>query len=94
MLSYSWPGNVRELINAVERAVSFATHETILPENLPDSMRGGDAARDRSGPQGTTATTATGGERIRPRSGSHPSVAEPPQQQRSRAATSSPAIPC
>ncbi len=89
LLSYSWPGNVRELINAVERAVSFATHETILPENLPDSMRGGDAARDRSGPH----STATGGERIRPRSGSHPSVAEPPRSSEAGPRPSSPAIP-
>jgi len=37
--SHSWPGNVRELENAIERAVVLGTDETILPEDLPDSVR-------------------------------------------------------
>jgi transcriptional regulator with GAF, ATPase, and Fis domain len=59
LLSYSWPGNVRELINAVERAVSFAVNGTIRPDNLPDSLRGGEAVRDRSGPN-----SSNNGERV------------------------------
>ena len=69
LLSYSWPGNVRELINAVERAVSFAVGGTIRPENLPDSLRGGDAGRDRSGPHSTGGADRQGRARS---SGAHP----------------------
>ena len=36
--SYNWPGNVRELENAVERAVVLGESETILPEDLPESV--------------------------------------------------------
>jgi transcriptional regulator with GAF, ATPase, and Fis domain len=50
LMAYSWPGNVRELINAIERAVSFASGEELLPENLPDGVRFGDHGRERSGP--------------------------------------------
>jgi len=36
---YRWPGNVRELANVMERAVLLsASRETILPEDLPQSM--------------------------------------------------------
>lgn len=35
---YPWPGNVRELQNAVERAISTADGEMILPEHLPDRI--------------------------------------------------------
>lgn len=48
--SYGWPGNVRELINAVERAVSFASGDEISPENLPDGVRLGEYARERTMP--------------------------------------------
>lgn len=40
MLEYPWPGNVRELRNIIERAVLIADRDTILPEHLPDSLRG------------------------------------------------------
>jgi transcriptional regulator with GAF, ATPase, and Fis domain len=36
---YDWPGNIRELENAMERAVVIGTSETILPEDLPDSLQ-------------------------------------------------------
>ena len=36
--AYDWPGNVRELENAVERAVVLGSTDTILPEDLPDSV--------------------------------------------------------
>lgn len=39
---YRWPGNVRELANVMERAVLLcAARETILPEDLPQSMMEG-----------------------------------------------------
>lgn len=34
--SYAYPGNVRELENLMERAVVFAKHDQIRPEDLPD----------------------------------------------------------
>ncbi len=37
---YRWPGNVRELRNAVERAVVLARGAIVLPEHLPDEVRG------------------------------------------------------
>ncbi len=40
LLDYSWPGNVRELANVIEYAVAVAGRETILPENLPDEVKG------------------------------------------------------
>jgi Nif-specific regulatory protein len=38
LIGYDWPGNVRELENAIERAVVMCTSDTILPEDLPESM--------------------------------------------------------
>ncbi len=35
---YDWPGNIRELENVIERAVVLGTNETILPEDLPDTL--------------------------------------------------------
>src|SRR5262249_31050574 len=37
---YEWPGNVRELANVIERAVALETTPAILPERLPESVRG------------------------------------------------------
>jgi Nif-specific regulatory protein len=36
--AYDWPGNVRELENAIERAVVLGATDTILPEDLPESV--------------------------------------------------------
>ena len=36
--AYRWPGNVRELRNALERASVLSRGDTIMPEDLPDSM--------------------------------------------------------
>lgn len=41
LLSYDWPGNVRELRNAMERAALLSRGEMILPEHLPNRLRGG-----------------------------------------------------
>ncbi len=35
---YSWPGNVRELQNVIERAIVLSTTDTILPEDLPETL--------------------------------------------------------
>ena len=37
---YCWPGNVRELRNAMERAALLSRGELILPEHLPNKLRG------------------------------------------------------
>ena len=39
MEQYHWPGNVRELQNIMERAVSLADSEIIVPEDLPEQIR-------------------------------------------------------
>jgi two-component system nitrogen regulation response regulator GlnG len=41
LLSYAWPGNVRELENVIARATVFARGAAILPEHLPEALRGG-----------------------------------------------------
>jgi len=38
---YGWPGNVRELENVMERAVALEVTEAILPDRMPDVLRGG-----------------------------------------------------
>ncbi len=44
LMSYDWPGNVRELENVIARAVLFACHELIRPEDLslpqPETSQG------------------------------------------------------
>ncbi|RKY81386.1 sigma-54-dependent Fis family transcriptional regulator [candidate division KSB1 bacterium] len=39
LTGYRWPGNVRELENVIERAVILTNKNTILPEDLPSSIR-------------------------------------------------------
>ena len=36
--NYDWPGNVRELENVIERAVVLGTTDSILPEDLPETV--------------------------------------------------------
>jgi two-component system response regulator HydG len=43
--SYPWPGNVRELEHAIERAVVLSRGAEIDEADLPESVRGGGAAR-------------------------------------------------
>ncbi len=38
LVSYDWPGNVRELENAIERALVMGSSDTILLEDLPESL--------------------------------------------------------
>jgi len=40
LIDYSWPGNVRELENIIERAVTLARGENIMPEDLPATVQG------------------------------------------------------
>ncbi len=44
MMRYDWPGNVRELENLVERAVILGRGDMITHEELPDVVKGADAA--------------------------------------------------
>jgi two-component system response regulator PilR (NtrC family) len=37
---YDWPGNIRELENVVERAVALERTPAVLPESLPEHVRG------------------------------------------------------
>jgi two-component system, NtrC family, response regulator PilR len=47
--TYDWPGNIRELENVIERAVALEGTPTILPDSLPDQIRG-EAPRSASAP--------------------------------------------
>ena len=38
LINYEWPGNVRELENAVERALVMGASDSILLEDLPESL--------------------------------------------------------
>ncbi|MCC7415495.1 MAG: sigma-54-dependent Fis family transcriptional regulator [Acidobacteria bacterium] len=38
--AYDWPGNIRELENVMERAVALEATAAILPESLPEAVRG------------------------------------------------------
>lgn len=40
LTTYNWPGNLRELQSALKRAVVEATGPVLLPEFLPESIRG------------------------------------------------------
>lgn len=40
LTAYTWPGNLRELQSALKRAVVEATGPVLLPEFLPESIRG------------------------------------------------------
>jgi len=47
MKSYDWPGNVRELQGALKYAMLNAQADIILPDNLPETCRGGAASAFR-----------------------------------------------
>jgi two-component system response regulator PilR (NtrC family) len=40
LIGYSYPGNIRELANIVERLLTTCGRERILPEDLPEEVRG------------------------------------------------------
>jgi DNA-binding NtrC family response regulator len=56
MENYRWPGNVRELENAIRRAIALGRSETIMPEDLPSTVRARSAYRATPGglPTGDT----------------------------------------
>jgi DNA-binding NtrC family response regulator len=45
LMDYDWPGNVRELENVVERAIVLSVQEIMEVDLLPESVRGGGAAK-------------------------------------------------
>jgi DNA-binding NtrC family response regulator len=56
LLAHPWPGNVRELINRVERAVVFADHDFLGPEDFADP-----APPSATGPAGDLVSLAARG---------------------------------
>lgn len=44
---YDWPGNIRELQNVIERAAIISRGNEILPEHLPEEIRGSRAKSDK-----------------------------------------------
>jgi two-component system, NtrC family, response regulator PilR len=40
LMKYEWPGNIRELENVLERAVALEGTPSVLPESLPEHIRG------------------------------------------------------
>ncbi len=40
LVDYAWPGNVRELENVIERAVTLARGEKVMPDDLPPMIQG------------------------------------------------------
>ncbi|MBI2188965.1 MAG: sigma-54-dependent Fis family transcriptional regulator [Acidobacteria bacterium] len=48
---HTWRGNVRELQNAIERAVALEPTEAILPESLPEAVRGAQSYGGRVSPR-------------------------------------------
>jgi two-component system, NtrC family, response regulator HydG len=49
--AYPWPGNVRELENAIERAVVLGQSDTLLAEDLPETVLDAPAPQDSGAPQ-------------------------------------------
>jgi two-component system, NtrC family, nitrogen regulation response regulator GlnG len=48
LLGYHWGGNIRELENVIKRAMVLTTSSVILPQHLPESIRGGAKDEDEA----------------------------------------------
>jgi two-component system, NtrC family, nitrogen regulation response regulator GlnG len=48
LLTYHWAGNIRELENVIKRAMVLTTSSVILPQHLPEAIRGGVKEEDES----------------------------------------------
>ena len=48
LMNHNYPGNIRELENIIERAIILGG-DIILPENLPEQLRGGDCIASEPG---------------------------------------------
>jgi two-component system nitrogen regulation response regulator GlnG len=46
LLTYQWAGNIRELENVIKRAMVLTTSSVILPQHLPEAIRGAIKAED------------------------------------------------
>jgi len=57
LVAYDWPGNVRELENSVARALALNPSGVVVPEDLPEAVRGGGAPTPRRGPDLTDRPT-------------------------------------
>ncbi len=69
LTNHPWPGNVRELRNAIERAVVIAAGDTIVTDDLPDTLRGPDCAGPVTAePDGDTPCSAALADEINLRS--------------------------
>jgi transcriptional regulator with PAS, ATPase and Fis domain len=51
LMNHSYPGNVRELENIIERAISFANSQELLPADLPPALRQKSSEREQPLPQ-------------------------------------------
>jgi DNA-binding NtrC family response regulator len=49
LVAHDWPGNVRELENVVARALALNPSGVILPEDLPEHLRGARPAAEQEG---------------------------------------------
>jgi len=58
LLNYSWPGNVRELQGVLRQALLQTIGEVIVPEFLPESVRGKAGAAGHTGADRTPALVA------------------------------------
>lgn len=75
---YEWPGNVRELENAVERAVVISGSATILPEDLPQSIRINSLESRAHGPAALSAPARTASDSFQSVQNDRSGLADPP----------------
>ena len=47
LLDYDWPGNIRQLQNVIEYAANLCESDTLMPSDLPESIREREAAPGR-----------------------------------------------